>query len=105
MKIKNDYDLDKLVTEYGFRKNKIIEHSVYIYEIYKDSNIACEIIVNTVENNDRIIRFYYYDDLDEKINLYYYDGKINEFTADPVDYVTEIPDIIFKMIINNIVEI
>jgi hypothetical protein len=105
MKIKNDYDLDNLVRDYGFKKNTLIDHNIYIYEIYKDKHVICDILINTTEKNDRIIRFYYYDDLEDKINLYYHDGKINEFSTDPVDYDVAIPDIIFEMIKDNVVEI
>ena len=105
MKIREDYKLDNLVRDYGFKKNEIVIHNVYIYEMHKDEHVRCSILVNTAEKNDRVIRFYYYDDLEDKINLYYHDGKINEFSTDLVDYDVAIPDIIFEMIKDNVVEI
>lgn len=111
MKIVDSYDLDNLIKDYGFKKNE--EYNVYRYEIYEstETEINCDILVNTTEHNDRKIRFYYYDDNEgnKKELKDVYDDKGNyirtcAINVDCVEFDIEIPEVLMKMIKDGIVE-
>ena len=61
LKIRDDVDLDVLIN-YGFRisgEKEIYGYNIYCYDIEKNDDIDCAILVNTTEYNDRTLRFYY----------------------------------------------
>ena len=91
MKIRQDYNLENLVNEYGFKKND----EVYEYRMENATNKLNEffssILVNEAETEDREIRFYYSDDLDDE-------------NKDIIDYAVKIPNVLLQMIKDGIVE-
>lgn len=107
LKIKDNVNLDDLI-KYGFEKyNRIVDYHIYVYRLEDTLQYKSSILVNTAEHNDRILRFYYYDDLDDKVTYEEWEDG-GGFTApeiNPVDYVIPIPEVIFKLIQDNIVEI
>lgn len=95
-KIRDDFDLEKLV-DYGFYKNTgIAGIDVWIYDIDNQDTKESSILINTIEYQDRVLRFYYQDDL-EDIELE--DGII----LDCIDYAIPIPDVLFDLIQQGIV--
>ena len=109
LKIKDNVDLNVLLN-YGFEKNP--RYDIYAYNLDEDGdNLSCDILVNTTEHNDRILRFYYYDDLDNKITYQSLEDDDGNYIGEgvdeiiPVDYDIPIPEVIFKLIQDNIVEI
>lgn len=109
LKIKDNVDLNVLLN-YGFEKNP--RYDIYAYTLDEDGdNLSCDILVNTTEHNDRILRFYYYDDLDNKITYQSLEDDDGNYIGEgvdeiiPIDYDIPIPEVIFKLIQDNIVEI
>ena len=108
--IKDNVDLDKLL-DYGFRKNEMIDYSIYIFDIEKNNEMFCEILVNKVGCNDRILRFYYYDSLDDKFEYKSFEDDEGNCVGEgfeqifDIDYDVPIPDVIFQLIKDDIVEV
>lgn len=88
MKIRDDVDLDKLL-DYGFRKNKMIDYSIYVFDVEIGCGHQSKILVNDVDNNDRILRFNYFND---------------GITEDIIDYDVLIPDVIFELMKDGVIE-
>lgn len=88
MKIREDYDLSKLITDWGFEGNGIAEQVVYDKRIKTERDGEyCSILVNISGEYNREVYFYYTNDLEDE-NL----------ETDIIDYAVKIPDIIFNMI-------
>lgn len=113
LKIKDNIDLDVLIN-YGFRiseEKEIYGYNIYCYDIENNGDIDCEILVNTTEYNDRVLRFYYSNALDNNITYEYLEDEEGNYVGEgvdevyPIDYDIPIPPVIFKLIQDNIVEI
>lgn len=111
LKIKDNVNLDDLI-KYGFEKyNRIVDYHIYVYRLEDTLQYKSSILVNTAEHNDRILRFYYYDNLDNKITYESLEDEEGNYVGEgvdevyPVDYDVPIPEVIFKLIQDNIVEI
>lgn len=114
LKIRDDVDLNVLLN-YGFRisgKKETYGYNIYAYELEPDAySQSCDILVNTTEYNDRILRFYYSNDLDNNITYEYLEDEEGNYVGEgvdevyPIDYDVPIPPVIFKLIQDNIVEI
>ena len=113
LKIKDNIDLDILIN-YGFRisgKEETYGYNIYCYDIENNGDIDCEILVNTTEYNDRVLRFYYSNALDSNITYEYLEDEEGNYVGEgvdevyPIDYDVPIPPVIFKLIQDNIVEI
>lgn len=113
LKIRDDVDLDVLIN-YGFRisgEKEIYGYNIYCYDIEKNDDIDCAILVNTTEYNDRTLRFYYSNSLDSNITYESLEDEEGNYVGEgvdevyPIDYDIPIPPVIFKLIQDNIVEI
>ena len=109
LKVRDDIDLNILL-DYGFEKSE--GYDIYGYVLDEDYDaMRCEILINTTEHNDRILRFYYYDQLDDKISYESLEDEDGNYVGEgveeinPVDYDIPIPAVIFKLIQDNIIEI
>ena len=87
MKIREDIPLEKL-RDYGFRNTA---DDVWAFKMDGDEAECAEILVNDLENSDRVLRFFYANDLDE-------------FDDEYVDYDCVISDVLYKLIQDGIVE-
>ena len=114
LKIRDDVDLNVLLN-YRFRisgEKETYGYNIYAYELESDADsLSCDILINTTEHNDRVLRFYYYDDLENKITYQSLEDDDGNYIGEgvdeiiSVDYDIEIPPVIFKLIQDNIVEI
>lgn len=102
--IEQNYDKEKLVTEWGFKQNEAFEN-IYTKIIDEDKEYFCKIMIK-----DNILYFYYNDDLDRLIHIDYdtdliWQGryKITGVYCEQLDYEVQIPDIIFDMIKEGII--
>ena len=91
IRVKENINLDKLL-DYGFRKSPFGKYPIYIFDIELEPNFECKILVNTIEYDDGVLRFYYQNDNDN-----------NDYET--IDYDIPIPDVIFKLIKDDIVEV
>lgn len=101
--VKENIDLDKLL-DYGFEKNQM---NIYVHYIEYEGDYRSAIVIT----ENKIVEFYYYDDLDDnklwesvETNEGDYVGEYIE-DVQVVDYSVPIPDVIFKLIIDGIVEV
>lgn len=95
--IEENYDKEKLVTEWGFKKNPVFD--IYLKTIEETNEYVCEILIDK-----GVVYFYYGDYLDRLIKTEYNDFKnIESIAWEQVDYEVEIPDLIFDMIKEGII--
>ena len=95
--IEENYDKQKLITEWGFKKDDVFD--IYLKTIEKTDEYVCEILIN-----EGIVQFYYEDYLDRLIHIEYNDFRNPETVEwEQVDYAVKIPDIIFDMIKSGII--
>ena len=95
--IEENYDKEKLVTEWGFKKNDVFD--IYTKILDENKEYSCKIMIK-----DNIIYFYYYDEISRLINIgYSVLGTLKNVSWEEVDYAVKIPDIIFDMIQSGII--
>lgn len=95
--IEENYDKEKLVTEWGFKKNPVFD--IYLKIIEKTDEYVCEILID-----EGVVYFYYGDYLDRLIHIEYNDFRNVENVAwEQVDYAAKIPNIIFDMIKSGVI--
>lgn len=87
LKIKDNYDLDNLINDYGFRKNNDM-FNIYIYDL--DIKAHSSILVNITSNENKLLWFYYGED---------------DIEGACADFAIEIPEVLFKMIQDGIIEV
>lgn len=96
LKIRDDFDLIKLV-DFGFYRNEGFgNNDVWIYDIDNQDTKECSILINDIDHQDRVLRFYYQDDLED---IEVEDNLI----LDCIDYDIPIPDVLFDLIQQGIV--
>lgn len=95
--IEENYDKEKLVTEWGFKQNEAFEN-IYTKIIDEDKEYFCKIMIK-----DNILYFYYNDDLDRLIDIELEPHEIGGVNWEQLDYEIQIPDIIFDMIKEGII--
>ena len=96
--IEKNYDKEKLVTEWGFKKNPAFD--IYTKILDENKEYSCKIMI---KNN--IVYFYYYDEISRLINIEFEDfsSQIENVSWEEIDYEIEIPDLIFDMIKKGII--
>lgn len=96
--IEQNYDKEKLVTEWGFKKNPVFD--IYTKIIDEDKEYFCKIMIK-----DNILYFYYNDEISRLINIEFEDfsSQIENVSWKEIDYEAEIPDIIFDMIKSGVI--
>lgn len=109
IKVKDEIDLNILL-KYGFKitgEEEIFGYNIYGYFIEQQEEYGCCILINTIEHEDRILRFNYYDDLCRNIEYEELDecGEPAIIGVNPIDYDIKIPAVLFEMFQDNIIEI
>lgn len=95
--IEENYDKEKLVTEWGFKKNDVFD--IYLKIIEKTDEYVCEILID-----EGVVYFYYGDYLDRLIHIEYNDFRnVEDVAWEQIDYEVEIPDVIFDMIKSGVI--
>lgn len=101
--IEENYDKEKLVTEWGFKKNPVFD--IYTKILDENKEYFCKIMIK-----ENILYFYYNDDLDRLIHIDYdtdliWQGhyKIIGVYCEQLDYEVQIPNFIFDMIKEGII--
>ena len=97
LKVKEIYGLE-ILKEYGFEEVNCYSYKIYKYVVHKRLEEEMDILVNTVQYDDRIVRFFYYNDLDELVDER--TGEIN-----PVDYDIPVPGVLLDLIGDGILEV
>ena len=97
LKVKEIYGLE-ILKEYGFEEVNCYSYKIYKYVVHKRLEEEMDILVNTVQHDDRIVRFFYYNDLDELVDER--TGEIN-----PVDYDIPVPGVLLDLIGDGILEV
>ena len=97
LKVKEIYGLE-ILKEYGFEEVNCYSYKIYKYVVHKSLEEEMDILVNTVQYDDRIVRFFYYNDLDELVDER--TGEIN-----PVDYDIPVPGVLLDLIGDGILEV
>lgn len=91
LKIRDDFNLTDL-EQYGFHNNA----NVWIYDIEEEQTKQCSILVNDIDHDDRVVRFYYQDDLE--------DIEVEDnIILDCIDYDVPVPHVIFQLIRDDII--
>lgn len=104
IRVRKNIDLDILLN-YGFKKTGekvLFGKDIYEYIIESNNDYHSSILINTTADNDRALRFYYNDSLNNQIKQ---GDSYNDVVWDEIDYAIQIPDVIFKMFQDNIIEI
>lgn len=93
MKIKASYDLENLITDYGFKRD--VGSIVYTYLIDEKDNMKLKLLVGTADSmvNDRTLYLYYYNEVDD-----------NLIVEEIIDYAVKLPNVLMKMILDGVVE-
>ena len=94
--IKENYDKEKLVTEWGFKKNPVFD--IYTKILEENKEYSCKIMIK-----DNILYFYYNDDLDRLIDIELEPHEIGGVNWKQLDYEVQIPNFIFDMIKEGII--
>lgn len=94
--IEENYDKEKLVTEWCFKKNPVFD--IYTKILDENKEYSCKIMIK-----DNILYFYYNDDLDRLIDIELEPHEIGGVNWEQLDYEVQIPDIIFDMIKSGVI--
>lgn len=94
--IEEKYDKEKLVTEWGFKKNPVFD--IYTKILDENKEYFCKIMIK-----DNILYFYYNDDLDRLIDIELEPHEIGGVDWEQLDYEVQIPNFIFDMIKEGII--
>lgn len=94
--IEENYDKEKLTTEWGFKKNPVFD--IYTKILDENKEYSCKIMIK-----DNILYFYYNDDLDRLIDIELEPHEIGGVNWEQLDYEVQIPDIIFDMIKSGVI--
>ena len=94
--IEENYDKEKLVTEWGFKKNPVFD--IYTKILDENKEYSCKIMIK-----DNILYFYYNDDLDRLIDIELEPHEIGGVNWEQLDYEVQIPNFIFDMIKEGII--
>ena len=94
--IEENYDKEKLVTEWGFKKNPVFD--IYTKILEENKEYSCKIMIK-----DNILYFYYNDDLDRLIDIELEPNEIGGVDWEQLDYEVQIPNFIFDMIKEGII--
>lgn len=97
LKVKEIYGLE-ILKEYGFEEVDCYTYKIYKYVVENSLEEAMNILVNTVQHDDRIVRFFYYNDLDRLV-----DERTGDI--DPVDYDIPVPGVLLDLIGDGILEV
>ena len=94
--IEENYDKEKLVTEWGFKKNPVFD--IYTKILDENKEYSCKIMIK-----DNILYFYYNDDLDRLIDIELEPHESGGVNWEQLDYEVQIPNFIFDMIKEGII--